>query len=67
MTGRHRVAITGLGAISALGLGVEALLGAMAAGRCGIGPIATIPTARLAAPIAAEIREIGRASCRARV
>ncbi len=51
----RRVAITGLGTISALGTGVPALLAAMAAGRCGIGPIATIPTDRLNVPIAAEI------------
>jgi nodulation protein E len=53
---RH-VAITGLGTISALGTGVSSLLAAMAAGRCGIAPIATIPTDRLSVPIASEIRD----------
>ncbi|ODU57521.1 MAG: beta-ACP synthase [Acetobacteraceae bacterium SCN 69-10] len=52
---RRRVAVTGLGTISALGTGVAALRSAMAAGRCGIGPISTIPTDRLTVPIAAEI------------
>jgi len=54
---RRRVAITGLGTISALGQGVPALLSAMATGRCGIGPISTISTDRLAVKIAAEIQD----------
>ena len=52
---KRRVAITGLGAISALGSGVPALLSAMQAGRTGIGPIRSIDTARLTVKIAAEI------------
>jgi nodulation protein E len=52
---RRGVAITGMGTISALGLGVPALLEALTAGRCGIGPIATIDPTRLTVPIAAEI------------
>lgn len=53
----NRVAITGLGTISALGAGVPALLSAMVEGRCGIGPIRTIPANRLTVPIAAEIHD----------
>ncbi|MDE2515857.1 MAG: beta-ketoacyl-[acyl-carrier-protein] synthase family protein [Rhodospirillales bacterium] len=58
----RRVAITGLGTISALGCGVPALLDAMATGRCGIGPISSIPTDRLSVPIAAEIRDFDPAA-----
>ena len=56
MTGaRRRVAITGLGAIGAIGHDVPALWAGVAAGACGIRPIANIPTARLAVRTAAEI------------
>lgn len=57
MTVARRLAVTGLGTISALGNGVPALLAAMQTGRCGIGPITTIATDRLTVPIAAEIRD----------
>lgn len=53
----RRVAVTGLGTISALGEGVASLVDAMAAGSCGIGPVDTIATDRLSVPIAAEIRD----------
>ena len=53
MTG-HRVAITGLGAISALGSDVASLWAGACAGRCGIGAIAGIATERLGVRIAAE-------------
>ena len=52
---RRRVAITGLGAICALGHTVPDTWAAMLAGRSGIGPITSIPTDRLTARIAAEI------------
>lgn len=52
---RRRVAITGLGAICALGNTVPQMWAGMLAGRSGIGPIAGIPTGRLTASIAAEI------------
>jgi nodulation protein E len=54
---RHGVSITGLGSISALGHGVPELLASLTAGRCGIGPIATIDATRLAVPIAGEISD----------
>lgn len=57
MTQRRRVAVTGLGAISALGPDVPALLVAMETGRCGIAPLSGIVTDRLSVPIAAEIRD----------
>ncbi len=51
----YRVAITGIGAIAALGHDVPALWRAVRAGECGIRPIANIPTERLLARTAAEI------------
>ncbi len=51
----HRVAITGLGAIAALGHDVPSLWEAARRGECGIRPIANIPTTRLSARTAAEI------------
>ncbi len=47
--------MTGLGAITALGTGVPALLAAITDGACGIGPITALPTERLTVKIAAEI------------
>ena len=55
MTAR-RVAITGLGAIAALGHDAASLWSALCAGECGIRPIAGIPTERLTVSIAAEVR-----------
>jgi nodulation protein E len=52
---RRRVAVTGLGAICAVGDGVPAMWSALRAGRSGIGPIAGISTNRLSASIAAEV------------
>ena len=49
-----RVAITGLGALCALGPDVAAIWAALQGGSCGIGPITGIPTARIAARIAAQ-------------
>ena len=51
----RRVAVTGLGAICALGGDVAAIWAALQAGTSGIGPIRGIPTTRLSASIAAEI------------
>lgn len=52
---RRRVAVTGLGAICAVGGNVPAAWSALQAGRSGIGPIAGIPTGRLSARVAAEV------------
>jgi len=52
---RQRVAITGLGAVCALGGDVPTIWAALKAGTSGIGPIRGIPTGRLSASIAAEI------------
>ncbi len=51
----RRVAITGLGAISALGADAPASWAEMRRGACGVRPIAGIPTDRLTATLAAEI------------
>lgn len=53
--GERRVAVTGLGAVSALGHDVPSLWRALIGGECGIRPIANIPTDRLTARIAAEV------------
>ena len=53
--GERRVAVTGLGAVCALGHDVPSLWRALVAGDCGIRPIANIPTERLTARTAAEV------------
>ena len=53
----RRVAVTGLGVVSALGTGREAHLDGLAEGRCGIGPVTRIDAARLMVKIAAEARD----------
>ncbi len=52
----RRVAITGMGAINALGHDAAATWSAMREGRPAIGPIANIPTDLLLVKIAAEVR-----------
>ena len=54
--GERRVAVTGLGAVSALGHDVPSMWRALVAGECGIRPITNIPTDRLVARTAAEVR-----------
>lgn len=52
----RRVAVTGLGAICALGHDWPTTWAAMLRGACGIGPIANIPVDRLGVRVAAEVR-----------
>jgi nodulation protein E len=52
----HRVAITGLGCISALGNDVPSFWGAIKEGRSGIGPVAAIPHQQLNIRVAAEVK-----------
>ena len=52
----RRVAITGMGALCALGHDAASTWTAMREGRCGIGPIANIATDLLLVKIAAEVR-----------
>jgi nodulation protein E len=54
LTGR-RVAVTGLGAISALGQNVASLWPAIRSGECGIRPITGVATGRLSVRTAAQI------------
>jgi nodulation protein E len=51
----RRVAITGLGAVSALGVGVPALWQGLLEGRSGVRRITIAPTDQLRSPIAAEV------------
>jgi nodulation protein E len=55
MTAARRVAITGLGAITALGPDLPSFWAGVTEARCGIRPIANIPTDRLLVTHAAEI------------
>jgi len=52
----RRVAITGLGAVSALGGDAASLWAGICEGACGIGPIESIPVDRLTVCTAAEVR-----------
>ena len=54
--GPRRVVVTGMGAVCATGHDVGSFFAALRAGRVGIGPIETIPTERLSARLAGEIR-----------
>ena len=51
---RRRVAITGLGCVSALGVGVDKFWKSLKAGRSGIGPVSLLPREKLNVGIAAE-------------
>jgi nodulation protein E len=55
VTGRRRVAITGIGAVTALGHNVASLWDGITHGVSGIRPIANIPTERLIVTHAAEV------------
>ncbi|MCK6450346.1 MAG: beta-ketoacyl-[acyl-carrier-protein] synthase family protein [Alphaproteobacteria bacterium] len=52
----HRVAITGLGCISALGNDVASFWSALKAGQSGIGPVVAVPHQHLNIKIAAEVK-----------
>jgi len=60
--GARRVAITGLGAIAALGPDVRSIWRALVAGECGIRPIVNIATDRLTARSAAEVLDFDPAA-----
>ena len=55
MIGGRRVAITGIGAVTALGQDLASLWAGVTQGQCGIRPIANIPTDRLTVTHAAEV------------
>ena len=52
----RRVVVTGMGAVCAIGHDVAGFMAALRDGRVGTGPIANIPTERLSARVAGEIR-----------
>lgn len=52
----ERIVVTGMGAVTPLGLGVEALWSGVLAGRSAVGPITRFDASALATRIAAEVR-----------
>ena len=56
----NRVVITGIGAVSPLGVGREALWEGLAAGRSGIGPITHFDASEFPVRIGGEIRDATR-------
>ena len=52
----HRVALTGIGAVTPLGNTTTETWEAMCAGRCGVGPITRIDTEGLSVGVAAEVK-----------
>lgn len=54
---RHRVVITGMGAVTPLGIGVEAFRESLWAGRSGVGPITRFDASALPTRIGAEVRD----------
>ena len=53
---KRRVVVTGLGAVTPLGIGLEDLWGASRAGRCGIGRITAFDPSAFPCQVAAEVR-----------
>ena len=62
MPAARRVAITGLGVVTTLGVGVGPVWAAVRRGDCGISPIRNIPTDRLTVRNAAQIRDFDPAA-----
>jgi len=54
---RARTVITGLGAVSGLGIGSEAMWSGLCAGRCGIGPVEAFDPAGFACKFAGQVPE----------
>jgi 3-oxoacyl-[acyl-carrier-protein] synthase II len=52
----RRVVVTGIGLVSAIGVGTEATWAGLCAGRSGVGPISKFDAAAFAARIAAEVK-----------
>ncbi len=52
----RRVVVTGMGAVTPIGMSVDEMWSAMKAGTCGIGPIETFDKDDLYIPIAAEVK-----------
>ena len=58
----HRVAITGLGLVTPLGIGRDRFWHALCSGACAVGPIARFDTSAYATTIAAEVRDFDAAA-----
>jgi nodulation protein E len=54
--GRRRVVVTGIGAVTPIGLDVESYWASLKAGKCGVGPIENFPLEDLYIHIAAEVK-----------
>lgn len=54
----HRLAITGMGAVTPIGIGVENYWSSLIAGACGIGPVTLFDASCLPTRIAAEVGEL---------
>jgi 3-oxoacyl-[acyl-carrier-protein] synthase II len=54
---RRRVVVTGMGAVTPLGIGVDALWEGICAGRSGVGPITRFDASAFPCRIAAEVRD----------
>jgi nodulation protein E len=55
--GSRRVVITGMGAVTPLGLGVDTTWENMKSGKCAVGPITTFDSEGLYIQIAAEVKD----------
>jgi len=58
MTERVRIAITGIGSVNALGVGVDAFADGLRSGRCAIGRLTQLPDEGYRSTIAAEAPEV---------
>lgn len=58
MNDRQRVVVTGMGAVSCLGTGTDALWEALLAGRSGIGPITKFDASAYRCQVAGEVRDL---------
>jgi 3-oxoacyl-[acyl-carrier-protein] synthase II len=56
MTERRRVAVTGIGVVSSVGVGREAFWRALLAGQSGIAPVSSFDTSRFKVHLGAEVR-----------
>lgn len=54
---RQRVVVTGMGAVTPIGMGVDAFWAGLMAGRSGVGPISRFDAAQMDSRIAAEVRD----------
>ena len=66
-SGARRVVITGMGAITPIGTGVDNFWASLKAGKCGIGPITNFPLEDLYIHIAAEVKGFDPATLRSKL